>query len=496
MDPFKTELGKPQTRGNELAAENQARWNALLKRTRAESVTPSEIIKAPMLTTEWNQGAPYNYFCPSGSSYAERAVAGCVPVAIAQILKYYEWPLKAASVASHTDDKGDIQASMLAEHDFLIDWSAMQDSYEWKVEQNYGTSEYAVARLIMEIGVMLKADYELDGTVAFVNDIVDVLSNHFKYTVSVKSTASAADATAKEPSSANGSADKGKFTFTRTLPSGMTGALTVYYSVRGTATNGVDYKSLPGSITFPANADTVTCNVEPLFDGVDEDDETVEVVLEPANGAQTYRGGTYTDAAITIEDTEATVGPTPDTKYTLTVVNGTINGTTATTAQITAGEEVTITTKTLASGRAFGIWTASEDVEFTGSVMGSTTTFLMPAKNVTVTGSDVLKSSLQAVAVRSTTNQGDDTAKEPSSATVSASDKGKFTFTRTSSSGALTVYYAIRGTATNGVDYKSISGSIAFASGKTSVELPIEPLFDGVNEGDETVTVALAPAGG
>ena len=127
--------------------------------------------------------------------------------------------------------------------------------------------------------------------------------------------------------------------------------------------------------------------------------------------------------------------------------------------------------------------------------MGSTTTFLMPAKNVTVTGSDVLKSSLQAVAVRSTTNQGDDTAKEPSSATVSASDKGKFTFTRTSSSGALTVYYAIRGTATNGVDYKSISGSIAFASGKTSVELPIEPLYDELLEGDETVTVALAPAG-
>jgi hypothetical protein len=180
--------------------------------------------------------------------------------------------------------------------------------------------------------------------------------------------------------------------------------------------------------------------------------------------------------------------------YTLTVVNGTINGTTATTAQIMAGEEVTITTKTLASGRAFGVWTANVAVEFTGSVMGSTTTFIMPASNVTVTGSDVVKSSLQAVAVRSTTNEGDDTAKEPSSATAAASDKGKFTFTRTSSSGALTVYYAIRGTATNGVDYKSISGSIAFANGKTSVELPIEPLFDELLEGNETVTVALAPA--
>ena len=179
---FKTELGKPQTRGNELAAENQARWNVLLKRTRADSVVPSTIVRPPMLTTEWNQGAPYNYFCPSGSSYSERAVAGCVPVAIAQILKYYEWPLNSESVASYTDNKGNIQASMLAEHDFLIDWSAMQDSYEWKEEQNYGTSEYAVARLIMEIGVMLKADYELDGTAAFINDIEDVLSDHFEYT--------------------------------------------------------------------------------------------------------------------------------------------------------------------------------------------------------------------------------------------------------------------------------------------------------------------------
>ena len=51
---FQEELDKPQTRGNELAAENQSRWNGLLGRTRAESTTPSKIITGPLVTTIWD----------------------------------------------------------------------------------------------------------------------------------------------------------------------------------------------------------------------------------------------------------------------------------------------------------------------------------------------------------------------------------------------------------------------------------------------------------
>ncbi|OON85336.1 hypothetical protein, partial [Pyramidobacter sp. C12-8] len=103
----------------------------------------------------------------------------------------------------------------------------------------------------------------------------------------------------------------------------------------------------------------------------------------------------------------------------------------------------------------------------------------MPAKNVTLTASFIAKTQMPAIAVRSTTNAGDDTAKEPASATAAATDKGKFTFTRTITSGALTVYYSIRGTATKGTDYQSIAGSVTFADGAASVSREIEPLYDG-----------------
>lgn len=58
-----------------------------------------------LLTTRWHQGAPYNKFCPNRSCTAgeddgtlcssngsSNAVAGCVPLAVAQVMRYWELP--------------------------------------------------------------------------------------------------------------------------------------------------------------------------------------------------------------------------------------------------------------------------------------------------------------------------------------------------------------------------------------------------------------------
>ena len=163
---FQEELGKPKTRGNELAEENQASWNALLGRTRAESVTPSTIVRSPMLATEWNQSAPFNYFCPSGSVYAERGLTGCVATALAQMLKYHEWPAAGNGTKESTDDSGDIKGSMKADLSVPYEWGAMTDSYAGKEERDYGAAELAAARLSMEASVLVGADYGLEGTSA------------------------------------------------------------------------------------------------------------------------------------------------------------------------------------------------------------------------------------------------------------------------------------------------------------------------------------------
>jgi T5SS/PEP-CTERM-associated repeat protein len=64
--------------------------------------------------------------------------------------------------------------------------------------------------------------------------------------------------------------------------SGDTAApLTVAYTVGGTATSGVDYAALPGTIQFPARKKSVTLLVQPIADGAPEGSETIEITLAP-----------------------------------------------------------------------------------------------------------------------------------------------------------------------------------------------------------------------
>jgi hypothetical protein len=56
----------------------------------------------------------------------------------------------------------------------------------------------------------------------------------------------------------------------------------------------------------------------------------------------------------------------------------------------------------------------------------------------------------------------------------------------------LTVNYVIGGTASNGVDYSSISNSIVIPPGTTSAAIAIVPLTDNAVDGDETVVLTLS----
>jgi hypothetical protein len=79
-------------------------------------------------------------------------------------------------------------------------------------------------------------------------------------------------------------------------------ALTVNFSVGGTATPGVDYSSLPASVTFAAGKTSAFLNVIPLNDGLVESPETVVVTLS-SNAA--YKVGSPNQATVTINDKPA-----------------------------------------------------------------------------------------------------------------------------------------------------------------------------------------------
>ena len=101
----------------------------------------------------------------------------------------------------------------------------------------------------------------------------------------------------------NQTRDLGRFTFTRS-ETNLNQSLTVNFLVGGTASSGVDYESIPTSITFSANERTKTIVFTPIDDTTPDADETVTIALQssvnytigdPTTGANSIATATIVD---------------------------------------------------------------------------------------------------------------------------------------------------------------------------------------------------------
>ncbi len=86
-------------------------------------------------------------------------------------------------------------------------------------------------------------------------------------------------------------------------------------------------------------------------------------------------------------------------------------------------------------------------------------------------------------------------AKEPTSATAPVTDLGQFVISYTPRIQALnrdiTILYSVSGSATKAIDYTELTGVAQIPAGKTSVDLFITPVFDSLDDINETVVVTL-----
>jgi hypothetical protein len=107
-------------------------------------------------------------------------------------------------------------------------------------------------------------------------------------------TLQAVDAAAAEAGS-----DGGSFRLSLAVP--LAADLTVHYQVTGTATNGVDYAPLSGSVTIPAGDVSTLVDVQPIDDDIAETEETVILALAPGSA---YRVGSPALASLVLTDSE------------------------------------------------------------------------------------------------------------------------------------------------------------------------------------------------
>lgn len=130
----------------------------------------------PLIQTKWNQGAPYNNLCPSGT------VTGCVATAMAQVMNYWNYP--SHGIGSHTYIP--VNNTALGEQfaDFnatYYDWANMTNTYSGS---SNSIEKQAVATLMYHCGVSVDMKYgpsSTGGSGASTADVATALQYYFNY---------------------------------------------------------------------------------------------------------------------------------------------------------------------------------------------------------------------------------------------------------------------------------------------------------------------------
>ena len=135
---------------------------------------------APLIHTKWDQGSPYNDLCPTIAG--KRCFTGCVATAMAQIMKYYNYPQHGTGSHSYTQEniEGSISADFGAT---TYDWNAMLDEYD---ADSPAASRKAVATLMYHAGVSVNMRYSPRGSGAHTSVVAESLVKYFNYDKKIK----------------------------------------------------------------------------------------------------------------------------------------------------------------------------------------------------------------------------------------------------------------------------------------------------------------------
>ncbi len=127
----------------------------------------------PLITSHWDQGTYYNTYCPSDAmGPGGRALAGCVAVAMAQVMYYYRYPQTGTGSSSYYHwDYG------------LLSANYSSTTYRWDEMGNISDpkSHQAIAELLSHVGISVEMNYGPTSSGAYSHTAAQALKNYFGY---------------------------------------------------------------------------------------------------------------------------------------------------------------------------------------------------------------------------------------------------------------------------------------------------------------------------
>lgn len=118
-------------------------------------------------TAKWNQDEPFNKYTPNNYP------TGCVATAGAIVMKHHGYPAKGTGSHSYTWNG----KTLTANFELGYDWANMPAKYDVTTAAAFD----GVARLMSDLGVAVEMQYNMDGSGAYIGNLVTALQKYYGY---------------------------------------------------------------------------------------------------------------------------------------------------------------------------------------------------------------------------------------------------------------------------------------------------------------------------
>lgn len=176
LDDYAAEIMHYLKQSSENSSIEHPMWREILE---MHPITRNQGEVPPLIQTYWNQNSYYNNLCPDDDEGpGNHAYAGCVATAMAQVIRYWEYPTQGIGSHSYSCDYGTLNANF------------GNTIYNYALMPNRLTSDtpaaqvQEVAKLIYHCGVSVEMNYGPDGSSASTSNTPNALHTYFGYEMS------------------------------------------------------------------------------------------------------------------------------------------------------------------------------------------------------------------------------------------------------------------------------------------------------------------------
>ena len=174
LDHYVKQIYAAVSNGCESSPEITEKWTLL----RSGQPMPTRSITAvsPLIQTTWSQGTYYNQMCPADANGPNgHVLTGCVATAMAQIIRYWQWPNQGINSHSYVSNYGTLSVDF---NSATYNYNNMPNALS---SSSSSSQVNEVAKLMYHCGVAVDMEYYAGSSGASIGIVPNALYNYFAY---------------------------------------------------------------------------------------------------------------------------------------------------------------------------------------------------------------------------------------------------------------------------------------------------------------------------